>query len=86
MKRHFKQLSYLYLVLLSHTIQHKYTINIVTQYIIHNKLIHKPLIMKFNVVIIFLGDVVLRNLKLKETCLDSLDLPVRTIYGHLGKF
>ncbi|VVC40207.1 Hypothetical protein CINCED_3A023147 [Cinara cedri] len=31
------------------------------------------------------GDVVLRNLKLKETCLDSLDLPVRTIYGHLGK-
>lgn len=31
------------------------------------------------------GDVVLRDLKLKETCLDSLDLPVRTIYGHLGK-
>lgn len=34
----------------------------------------------------FVGDVVLRDLKLKETCLDSLDLPVRTIYGHLGKF
>jgi len=31
------------------------------------------------------GDVVLRDLKLKETCLDSLDLPIRTIYGHLGK-
>ncbi|XP_050421691.1 intermembrane lipid transfer protein Vps13-like isoform X3 [Adelges cooleyi] len=31
------------------------------------------------------GDVVLRDLKLKETCLDGLDLPVRTIYGHLGK-
>lgn len=33
-----------------------------------------------------IGDVVLRDLKLKETCLDNLDLPVRTIYGHLGKF
>jgi len=32
-----------------------------------------------------IGDVVLRDLKLKETCLDSLDLPIRTIYGHLGK-
>lgn len=31
------------------------------------------------------GDVVLRDLKLKETCLDNLDLPIRTIYGHLGK-
>lgn len=34
---------------------------------------------------LFLGDVVLSDLKLKETCLDSLDLPIRTIYGHLGK-
>lgn len=41
--------------------------------------------MKCNVVLIFLGDVVLTDLKLKDTCLDNLDLPIRTIYGHLGK-
>lgn len=43
------------------------------------------IIPSINVFVFYLGDVVLRDLKLKETCLDSLDLPVRTIYGHLGK-
>ncbi|XP_067012189.2 intermembrane lipid transfer protein Vps13 [Anabrus simplex] len=31
------------------------------------------------------GDVVLQNLILKQSALDELDLPVKTVYGHLGK-
>lgn len=30
------------------------------------------------------GDVVLRNLVLKQSALSELDLPVQTSYGHLG--
>lgn len=32
----------------------------------------------------FSGDVVLRNLVLKQSALSELDLPVQTSYGHLG--
>lgn len=32
----------------------------------------------------FAGDVVLKNLVLKQSALDDLDLPVQTTYGHLG--
>jgi vacuolar protein sorting-associated protein 13A/C len=32
----------------------------------------------------FTGDVVLRNLVLKQSALSELDLPVQTSYGHLG--
>ncbi|KOB74173.1 Vacuolar protein sorting-associated protein 13C [Operophtera brumata] len=31
------------------------------------------------------GDVVLENLTLKQTALDELNIPVQTVYGHLGK-
>nr|CAD7454577.1 unnamed protein product [Timema tahoe] len=31
------------------------------------------------------GDVVLQDLHLKETALEDLDLPVKTVFGHLGK-
>lgn len=31
-----------------------------------------------------LGDIVLQNLVLKQSALDELDLPVRTVYGVLG--
>ncbi|XP_049842368.1 LOW QUALITY PROTEIN: intermembrane lipid transfer protein Vps13-like [Schistocerca gregaria] len=34
---------------------------------------------------IFGGDVVLQDLILKQSALDDLNLPVRTVYGHLGK-
>lgn len=34
---------------------------------------------------IFLGDVVLQNLKIRSNALDSMDLPVQLIYGYLGK-
>lgn len=34
---------------------------------------------------LFIGDVSLKNLSLKPSALDELDLPVKTIYGHLGK-
>jgi hypothetical protein len=30
------------------------------------------------------GDVVLKNLVLKQSALSELDLPVQTVYGHLG--
>ncbi|CAG2063571.1 unnamed protein product, partial [Timema podura] len=30
------------------------------------------------------GDVVLQDLHLKETALDDLELPVKTVFGHLG--
>lgn len=32
------------------------------------------------------GDVVLQDLVLKQSALDELDLPVKTVYGHLGKY
>lgn len=32
----------------------------------------------------FSGDVVLKNLVLKQSALNELDLPVTTTYGHLG--
>lgn len=32
----------------------------------------------------FAGDVVLKNLVLKQSALKELDLPVQTTYGHLG--
>lgn len=32
----------------------------------------------------FTGDVVLKNLVLKQSALSELDLPVQTTYGHLG--
>ncbi|KAI8424304.1 hypothetical protein MSG28_002854 [Choristoneura fumiferana] len=31
------------------------------------------------------GDVVLENLKLKQNALEELNIPVQTVYGHLGK-
>lgn len=34
---------------------------------------------------IFGGDVVLQDLILKQSALDELDLPVKTVFGHLGK-
>ena len=34
---------------------------------------------------LFSGDIVLQNLVLKQSALDELDLPVRTVYGVLGK-
>lgn len=34
---------------------------------------------------LFVGDVVLKNLQLKQSALKELDLPVQTIYGCLGK-
>ncbi len=34
---------------------------------------------------LFSGDVSLKNLSLKPTALDDLNLPVKTVYGHLGK-
>lgn len=33
----------------------------------------------------FPGDVVLKNLQLKQSALKELDLPVQTVYGQLGK-
>lgn len=32
----------------------------------------------------FAGDVVLQDLVLKQSALDDLDLPVKTVYGTLG--
>lgn len=31
-----------------------------------------------------IGDVTLKNLSLKPSALDELNLPVKTVYGHLG--
>lgn len=31
------------------------------------------------------GDVVLENLVLKQNALEELNIPVQTVYGHLGK-
>ncbi|XP_068083844.1 intermembrane lipid transfer protein VPS13A-like [Anabrus simplex] len=31
------------------------------------------------------GDVVLQNLIMKQNALDELNLPIKTLYGHLGK-
>lgn len=35
---------------------------------------------------LFPGDVVLENLILKQNALEELNIPVQTVYGHLGKF
>lgn len=37
------------------------------------------------IIIIFSGDVVLKNLQLKQSALKELDLPVQLVYGQLGK-
>lgn len=34
----------------------------------------------------FSGDVVLENLILKQNALEELNIPVQTVYGHLGMF
>lgn len=39
----------------------------------------------YHIFIIISGDVVLNNLILKQSALKELDLPVTTLYGHLGK-
>lgn len=36
-------------------------------------------------VIFIQGDVELRDLDVKESALDELDLPVRLVFGHIGK-
>lgn len=35
---------------------------------------------------IFPGDVVLENLILKQNALEELNIPVQTVYGHLGTY
>lgn len=35
---------------------------------------------------IFVGDVTLKHLDIKESALDDLDLPIKVISGHLGMF
>lgn len=35
-------------------------------------------------VFLFTGDVVLENLILKQNALEELNIPVQTVYGHLG--
>lgn len=33
----------------------------------------------------FSGDVELHGLEIKQSALDELDLPVRPVFGHIGK-
>ena len=40
---------------------------------------------RYDFLSVLLGDVVLNNLILKQSALKELDLPVTTLYGHLGK-
>ena len=44
--------------------------------------VHHP---KKKIKFVTLGDVVLKHLKLKQSALDDLNLPVKTIAGHIGE-
>jgi hypothetical protein len=41
-------------------------------------------VLLFMCVLNFAGDVVLQDLVLKQSALDKLDLPVKTVFGTLG--
>lgn len=57
-------------------------LRLLIQHLVNTIFIHKFIYLFFS--FLLLGDVVLKNLVLKQSALSELDLPVQTTYGHLG--
>lgn len=71
-------------------LMHEQFINNIITFDVTNFIIHYWLSYNINITnpiyVMFLGEVVLKDLSFKQSALDDLQLPVKIVYGFLGKF